>query len=93
MDLIDAVRNNNFQQIKYLVEHGADIRIWNDYPLRIALDYDHFDIVKYLISYYSDTELKTLFSYYSEMELKKLISQRNSFYVKFLILERFYEKK
>ncbi|MCK9596216.1 ankyrin repeat domain-containing protein [Candidatus Pacearchaeota archaeon] len=75
-----AILYGNLGIIKYLIENGANIHTSIDYPLRHAAKRGYFDVVKYLISCYSDIELKTL------------LFEVDNFYVKFLILE-FFQKK
>ncbi|MCK9596201.1 ankyrin repeat domain-containing protein [Candidatus Pacearchaeota archaeon] len=77
-NLFEAVRNNDLQQVKRSIENNTDIHAANDYALSWAAYFEHFDIAKYLISCYSN------------IELKKIFSQFNNFYVKSLILERLY---
>lgn len=35
--------------VKYLIEQGADIHIYDDYSLRLASEYEYLDIVQYSI--------------------------------------------
>ncbi|MCK9596209.1 ankyrin repeat domain-containing protein [Candidatus Pacearchaeota archaeon] len=49
MNLIDAVDNNDIQQVQHFVEQGDDIHIYNDLALRLAALNGHFEIVKYCI--------------------------------------------
>jgi len=52
-ELFEAVSKGDFERVKYLVEHGADVnsKRYEDGPsvLREALDYRRLDIVKYLV--------------------------------------------
>ena len=47
--LIEACRDGNFTAVKKYLEQGANVRIWNDWPLRRAARNGHLAIVKYLI--------------------------------------------
>lgn len=47
--IVIAVATGNLDIIKYLVEHGADIHIAHDFPLREASERGYLDIVKYLV--------------------------------------------
>lgn len=44
-----AVKNNDLQGVKLLLEDGADIHVDNDYPLRIACNSGNLKLVKFLI--------------------------------------------
>src|SRR3990167_8398204 len=52
--LIYACRYGLCELVKYLVEHGADIHIQDDYPLRSASENGKFDVVKYLVEHDAD---------------------------------------
>jgi putative nucleotidyltransferase with HDIG domain len=49
-ELVDAVESGSLNKVKECIKYGADIHVWNDYPLRFAVAEGHFDIVKYLLS-------------------------------------------
>ena len=51
MALRDAIRDGaSLDMVKYLVSQGADMRIFDDEPLRVASVFDRLDIVKFLVS-------------------------------------------
>ena len=59
--LVTAILNNNFDIIKCLVEHGADVNKRDSYPYKTPLMYaahrGYFDIVKYLVENGADKNM------------------------------------
>ena len=49
MDLIEACEVGNLEEVKKLIEEGADIHIRSDWPISGAANYGHLDVVKYLV--------------------------------------------
>ena len=49
MNLIEACKTGNLEEVKRLIENGADVHTCDNYPLRMAAIEGHLDIVKYLI--------------------------------------------
>ena len=49
-----AVEFGHVAVVKYLVSQGANIRILNDYPLKVAAYNGHLEVVKYLVSLGAD---------------------------------------
>jgi ankyrin repeat protein len=47
--LINSVKKNFFNGVKYALENGANVHYNDNYPLRRAVDENHLDIVKYLV--------------------------------------------
>jgi len=45
-----ASREGDLNVIKFALEHGADIHVMNDHPVRVAYRRRHMDIVDYLVS-------------------------------------------
>ena len=52
--LIDAIRYNDLEKVKYFVSLGADIRSYNDEAVRCASSNGHLEVVKYLVSQGAD---------------------------------------
>jgi ankyrin repeat protein len=48
MNLLDAVIEGDLDEVKELVEQGADIHARNDDALRCASENGHLDVVKFL---------------------------------------------
>jgi ankyrin repeat protein len=49
-----AIRQNNFDFLKFLVEHGANVNVTNNYgqtPLDVAIIYDNFEIIEFLLEH------------------------------------------
>ncbi|MCK9596215.1 ankyrin repeat domain-containing protein [Candidatus Pacearchaeota archaeon] len=93
MNLIDAVDNNDLQQVKCLVENDADIHVYYEEPLRLAVYNNYFDIVKYLVEHGAnirascDWPLKWAFQYGYFNIVKYLISCYKKFELKELFSE------
>ena len=51
MDLIDAAKNGNLQQVQELITNGADVHAQNDYSLVIASRNGHLPVVEYLLAH------------------------------------------
>ncbi|MCK9596251.1 ankyrin repeat domain-containing protein [Candidatus Pacearchaeota archaeon] len=51
MNIVDAVINNNIQEVKYYIENGYNIHVEDDLALRWAAEKGYLDIVKYLIGH------------------------------------------
>lgn len=52
--LFEAVEQGNIKIVKYTVEQGVDVRVWNDCALRKASLKGHLEIVKYLVEHGAD---------------------------------------
>jgi ankyrin repeat protein len=52
-----AALNGHLEIVKYLVEHGADIHIWEDEALRVASFNGHLEVVKYLLLQGADIKM------------------------------------
>jgi len=49
--LIQGVRENNIKLVKKALLNGADVNIYNDLPLRLALMYNNYELTKLLLEY------------------------------------------
>lgn len=47
--LFKASAEGNLKVVKFLVENGASIHEWSDFPLQLAVKYGHLKVVKYLV--------------------------------------------
>jgi ankyrin repeat protein len=47
--LINSASNGHFEVVKYLVEQGADINVYNDRAFRWSAKHGHLEVVNYLI--------------------------------------------
>lgn len=47
--LIEACKAGSLTLVKRLVEAGADIHAWNDWPLYAAIVHEHLEVIKYLV--------------------------------------------
>ena len=45
-----AAKSGNLKLVKYFIQHNADVHAQNEFPIRIALEYKYFDMVKYLVN-------------------------------------------
>ena len=52
--LQEACENGNLNQVKYLVEHGADITVNNNEAIQWAAKKGYLDVVKYLVEHGAD---------------------------------------
>ena len=82
-DLLSALRKEDLDLVKLLVENGADIHFDNDQVFVMAASYDHLDIVKYLLSKginihtRNDTAL-IMASYHGHLEMVKLLVENGA---------------
>ena len=59
VELIEAIKNNDFERVKFLISNGAHVNIKNRYgntPLNTASGFGYFEIVKYLIDKGADID-------------------------------------
>jgi len=47
--LSKAIKNNDLEKVKYLLEQGADLHAFSEEALRFAAEYGHLELVKYLL--------------------------------------------
>jgi ankyrin repeat protein len=47
--LIKAAKQGNLEVIKFLIENGANINIYDDLAFRVAAKNGHFEIIKFLV--------------------------------------------
>ncbi|MCK9596213.1 ankyrin repeat domain-containing protein [Candidatus Pacearchaeota archaeon] len=78
MSLIDAVYNNDLQQVKCLVENGVNIHVDNDISLRHSARHGYIDIVKYLVEHganiHTDNDEPLYFAvYYNHFDIIKYL--------------------
>lgn len=52
--LVNASKHGSLNVIKYFVEHGANVRAYNDRAIKLAGVYGHLDVVDYLIRHGAD---------------------------------------
>jgi ankyrin repeat protein len=60
-ELFDAIKSNDLEKVKKLIENGVDVNTKNDkeeIPLTYAFEYENFDIMKYLIENGADVNVK-----------------------------------
>ena len=75
--LFEAVKNNDLESIKDLVEQGVDLHAADDGALRQAARYGHLEVVKYLLEQRADSDrlsekiLIKLFTSY-DLQIKKI---------------------
>ena len=43
-----AVKNGHLEVVKFLIEHGADVHVFNDWALACAAKNGHLEVVKCL---------------------------------------------
>jgi len=48
-ELVQVCRQGDLERVKSLIDHGADVRFNDDYPLRSASSFGHLEIVKFLV--------------------------------------------
>lgn len=59
---LTAVRYNNTEMVKLLLEHGADIHIYSDDALRSAVRKSYFEMVVLLLSYGANLHIRDNFA-------------------------------
>ncbi|MGB5860131.1 MAG: ankyrin repeat domain-containing protein, partial [Pseudomonas aeruginosa] len=52
--LIDAARVGNLEELRRLVQQGADLHTDDECALRLAASNGHFEVVKYLVEHRAD---------------------------------------
>ena len=60
--MLDAIRKNNFRQLKLLVENGFDVNchdMMGYTPLIVAIVFERYDMAKYLIEHDADVNMAT----------------------------------
>ena len=55
-ELLEAVKNNDLESIKDLVEQGANLHTENEEALRCAAEKGHLEVVKYLIDLHASED-------------------------------------
>ena len=62
MNLITECIKGNLENVKYIVEKGSDISIYDFSPLKWAVEYGYLEIVKYLVEQGVDISVHNYFS-------------------------------
>ena len=63
-ELFEAIKNNDIEKVKKLVEYGTDINVEYKYnyesktALMLALEKGHLEIIKYLVEHGADINIK-----------------------------------
>ena len=82
-ELVKTCRDGDLSAAKKYIERGANIRAWDDWPLRCAALYGHLDIVKYLVERESnihagrDAALR-LAAYHGHLEVVKYLVEQGA---------------
>jgi ankyrin repeat protein len=83
MRLFEAVDKNNINEVKLLLENGADVHEMHDDALRRSSQLGHLEIVKLLLEYgadvhvFSDYAIKHA-SYFGHLEVVKLLVEHGA---------------
>lgn len=60
-ELCIAVKIGDLKKVKYIVSLGTDIRINDDYTIKLASLYGHLEMVKYLVSLGADIQSQIIY--------------------------------
>lgn len=72
--LYKSAKNGHLEIIKLLVEKNVHIHAENDFALRVSVENDHLDVVKYLLTLYSNDTIVYILNYntYDDLYNSKL---------------------
>ena len=82
-ELIRACRYCNLVEIKALVKQGANMRVWDDCPLRVVAQYGYLDAVKYFVDHGADIHARDdgalrAATYYKHLDVVKYLVEQGS---------------
>ncbi|MEI0697331.1 ankyrin repeat domain-containing protein [Brachyspira intermedia] len=79
-ELLEAIKNNDLEKVKFLIDKGADVNIKNRYgntPLNTASGFGYFEIVKYLIEHNAEnTDALVMASMNGHFEVVKYLIEK-----------------
>ena len=95
--LFEAVKNNDLDSMKYLLEQEVDLHVYDNKALQHAAEKGHLEIVKYLLEQGADSDrisekiLNQVFTSY-DLQIKKITPRLSSLLLKIKSVKQPYKK-
>ena len=71
-NLIEFCKVGNLDMVKLLIDNGANVRLYDNYALKLSIDNGHYEVVKLLLDNGAD-----VYAYYDDIALWRVSDRHN----------------